>query len=135
MYTKSTNLQLRLLLKGHHRRLARRLCGFRPSVGLPLVSIVVPFFGLTNSILRILKGNPTKELQWRLQVVFRPSFNEQGNTRGRFPHIASGLELFRGLLSAKRVISVKIQNFAAPLLELPTPRPRPQTSNVEGSLG
>ena len=24
------------------------------------------FFGLTNSILRILKGNPKKELQWRL---------------------------------------------------------------------
>ena len=33
---------------------------------LPIVSIVVPFFGLTNSILRILKGNPQKELQWRL---------------------------------------------------------------------
>ena len=33
-------------------------CGF--------VSIVVPFFGLTNSILRIPKGNPKKELQWRL---------------------------------------------------------------------
>ena len=32
----------------------------------PIVSIVVPFFGLTNSILRILKGNPKKELQWRL---------------------------------------------------------------------
>ena len=28
-------------------------------------TIVVPFFGLTNSILRILKGNPKKELQWR----------------------------------------------------------------------
>ena len=36
---------------------------------IPIVSIVVPFFGLTNSILRILKGNPKKELQWRLQVV------------------------------------------------------------------
>ena len=36
--------------------------------GLPIVSIVVPFFGFTNSILRILKGNPKKELQWRLQV-------------------------------------------------------------------
>ena len=34
--------------------------------GLPIVSIVVPFFGLTNSILRILKGSPKKELQWRL---------------------------------------------------------------------
>ena len=33
---------------------------------LPIVSIGVPFFGLTNSILRILKGNPKKELQWRL---------------------------------------------------------------------
>ena len=33
---------------------------------LPIVSIVVPFFGLTNSILRILKGSPKKELQWRL---------------------------------------------------------------------
>ena len=35
---------------------------------LPIVSIVVPFFGLTNSIyiLRILKGNPKKEPQWRL---------------------------------------------------------------------
>ena len=27
---------------------------------LPIVSIVVPFFGLTNSILRILKGSPKK---------------------------------------------------------------------------
>ena len=32
---------------------------------LPIVSIAVPFFGLTNSILRIPKGNPKKELQWR----------------------------------------------------------------------
>ena len=38
-----------------------RLCS-----GTPVVSIVVPFFGLTNSILRFLKGNPQKELQWRL---------------------------------------------------------------------
>ena len=30
------------------------------SRSLPIVSIVVPFFGLTNSILRILKGNPKK---------------------------------------------------------------------------
>ena len=37
---------------------------------IPIVSIVVPFFGLTNSILRIPKGNPKKELQWRLQVGF-----------------------------------------------------------------
>ena len=29
---------------------------------LPLVSIVVPFFGLSNFILRILTGNPKKEL-------------------------------------------------------------------------
>ena len=33
---------------------------------LPIVSIVVPFFGLTNYVLRILEGNPQKELQWRL---------------------------------------------------------------------
>ena len=33
---------------------------------LPIVSIVVPFFGLTNFILSILKGSPQKELQWRL---------------------------------------------------------------------
>ena len=33
---------------------------------LPIVSIVVPFLGLTNFILRILKGTPKKELQWRL---------------------------------------------------------------------
>ena len=33
---------------------------------LPIVSIVVPFFGLTNSLFRILKGNPKKELQWGL---------------------------------------------------------------------
>ena len=39
---------------------------------VPIVSIVVPFFGLTNSILRILKGNPKKELQWRLQVCSGP---------------------------------------------------------------
>ena len=34
--------------------------------GLPIVSIVVPFFGLTKYIIRILKGDPKKELQWRL---------------------------------------------------------------------
>ena len=34
---------------------------------LPVVSIVVPFFGLTKYILRIL-GIPKKELQWRLKV-------------------------------------------------------------------
>ena len=33
---------------------------------IPIVSIVVPFLVLTVSILRILKGNPHKELQWRL---------------------------------------------------------------------
>ena len=31
---------------------------------LPIVSIVVPFFGLTNLIIGI--RNPKKELQWRL---------------------------------------------------------------------
>ena len=36
--------------------------------GSPIVSIVVPFLGLPKSILRILKGNPKKELQWRLQA-------------------------------------------------------------------
>ena len=36
---------------------------------LPIVSLVVPIFGLTSSILRTLKGNPQKELQWRLLVV------------------------------------------------------------------
>ena len=45
---------------------------------LPIVSIVVPFFGLTNSILRILKGNPKKELQWRLQVRFKAWFSGSG---------------------------------------------------------
>ena len=41
---------------------------FRPVRGseIPTVSIVVPFFGLTNFIVRNLKGNPKKELQWRL---------------------------------------------------------------------
>ena len=29
-------------------------------MNLPIVSIVAPFFGLANSILRILKGNPKK---------------------------------------------------------------------------
>ena len=33
---------------------------------LAIVSIVVPVFGLTKSIFRTLKGNPKKELQWRL---------------------------------------------------------------------
>ena len=33
---------------------------------LPIVSIVVPLFGVAKSILRILKGDPKKELQWRL---------------------------------------------------------------------
>ena len=35
-------------------------------IHIPIVSIVVPFFGLANFILRILNGNPKKELQWRL---------------------------------------------------------------------
>ena len=34
--------------------------------GTPIVSIVVPFFGFTNCILRILRGTPKEELQWRL---------------------------------------------------------------------
>ena len=34
--------------------------------GLPIVSIVVPCFGVTKNIIRIQKGNPKKELQWRL---------------------------------------------------------------------
>ena len=33
---------------------------------VPIVSIVVPFFGLTSSILRIPQDKPEKELQWRL---------------------------------------------------------------------
>ena len=40
------------------------------SYTVPTVSIVVPFFGLTKYRLRIREGNPKKELQWRLQVVF-----------------------------------------------------------------
>ena len=32
----------------------------RAYFGLPIVSIVVPFLGLTKSTLRILKGNPKK---------------------------------------------------------------------------
>ena len=33
------------------------------------VSIVVPLFGLTKSILRIPKGNPKKELQWTIGTI------------------------------------------------------------------
>ena len=33
---------------------------------LPIVSTVVPFFGLTKNLLRTLAGMPKKELQWRL---------------------------------------------------------------------
>ena len=33
---------------------------------LPIVSIVVPIFGLTSFILTLPKDNPQKELQWRL---------------------------------------------------------------------
>ena len=36
---------------------------------LPIVSIVVSFLGLTSSILRVLNGNPQKELQKRLKVL------------------------------------------------------------------
>ena len=35
-------------------------CTRSPRTILPIVSLVVPFFGLTKSILRILKGNPQK---------------------------------------------------------------------------
>ena len=40
----------------------------RSDTKLPIVSIVVPLFGLTSFIMvRILSGNPPKkELQWRL---------------------------------------------------------------------
>ena len=37
---------------------------------VPIVSIVVPFSGLNNFILRTRKGSPKKELPWRLQVGF-----------------------------------------------------------------
>ena len=38
-----------------------------PDFGVvPRVSIVVPFFGFTDPAIRILYGNPKKELQWRL---------------------------------------------------------------------
>ena len=37
--------------------------GFCPSAVLPIVSIVVPFFGETKYIIRILQGNPKEELQ------------------------------------------------------------------------
>ena len=47
---------------------------------VPIVSIVVPFFGLTNYILRILSGNPKKELQWGLQVVLRVQQKPPGYT-------------------------------------------------------
>ena len=43
--------------------LTRTLC-YNPTI--PILSIVIPFLDLTNSILRILKGNPKKELQRRL---------------------------------------------------------------------
>ena len=33
---------------------------------MPVVSIVVPFLGLTKYRFGILQGNPQKELQWRL---------------------------------------------------------------------
>ena len=47
----------------------------------PTVSIVAPFCGLTKSILRILNGNPQKEIQWRLyrqclDTLFRMSGSE-----------------------------------------------------------
>ena len=36
------------------------------SLTLPIGSIVVPFFGLTKYMIRILQDDPQKELQWRL---------------------------------------------------------------------
>ena len=36
--------------------------------GLPIVSIVVPFLGLTKYMLRILQGSTQKGTKWRLQV-------------------------------------------------------------------
>ena len=44
----------------------------RPGLGFRVCTYSLhcsSLFGLTNSILRILKGNPKKELQWRLWVV------------------------------------------------------------------
>ena len=43
-------------MQGSQKRKAK--VTFEEVRSLPIVSIVVPFFGLTNSILRILKGNP-----------------------------------------------------------------------------
>ena len=40
---------------------------------IPIVSIVVPCFGLTNSILRIPKGNPKKELLRSPWIAFNKS--------------------------------------------------------------
>ena len=40
----------------------KKLKRFKHSA-VPIVCIVVPFFGLTNAILRIPKGNPKKEVQ------------------------------------------------------------------------
>ena len=42
------------------RRLGFKVRSFRE---LPIVSIVLPFFGLTKYMIRILEGNTKKELQ------------------------------------------------------------------------
>ena len=61
------------LEKGRVKLAYRRHFGISPwefpgtfSASSSWMAIVVPFFGLTNSMLGILKGNPKKELQWRL---------------------------------------------------------------------
>ena len=49
------------------RALLERVLGSRKGSGFyRIFSIVVPFFGLTDSILRIPKSRAKKELQWRL---------------------------------------------------------------------
>ena len=42
---------------------------YLPVGGLVIVSIVVPFIGLTIFMMRMQKGNPKKELQWRRYFV------------------------------------------------------------------
>ena len=50
-------------------------------LSLSIVSVEVPFFGLTHSILRILNGSPKKELDWRLEV-FNGLFRNLSCTQG-----------------------------------------------------
>ena len=57
------------------------------------------FFGLTNSILRILKGNPKKELQWRvsyvpdlgrsMRLLYRELCKVEGGRSGETPGVLS----------------------------------------------